>query len=234
MKEQILNYIKNKDLKSLKKLLVSLEEMELFPVFVDLSSKEQVIVFRLLPKILALFLFEQLDTGMQHNLVKSFNDEEAKEFINEMTPDDRVRLFDEMPVAVTEKLLNSITPTEREQTNILMGYDHQTAGRIMTTKYISLRKKMTVEEALAKVRKQANEKETIYTLFVTNDTKKLEGVISLKELLVASSDDILADIMNNKVIKVTTDTDQEEVAKKLKDFDILAVPVIDKEERLDG
>jgi len=234
MLENILELTQKREMEKLKALLNEAEDMQVLHAFYDLPPEEQVIVFRLLDKNTALELFEELDTTYQQRLLRNFTDEDVREYINEMAPDDRVRLLDELPATVAKKLIASLSPEEREVTNILMGYEDETAGRIMTTEYISLKKDMTVEEALIKVRRQAKEKETIYTLFVTDNSKKLEGVLSLKELLISEGDTLVGDIMSKKAIKVSTDTDQEEVAKILKELDLLAIPVVDKEERLVG
>ena len=232
--EKILEYIENKDMESLKATLATAEEMELLYAFYDLSSEDQVIVFRLLAKNDALNIFEELDTDQQHNLLRSFTDESTKEFINEMAPDDRVKLLEEMPAGFAKKLINSLSPAEREATNVLMGYKPETAGHIMTTEYISLKKNMTADQALSKVRQQAKDKETVYLLYVTDSAKKLEGVLTLKELVCADSSDIVGDIMSKNTISISTDTDQEEAAKTLQELDLIAIPVLDKEERIVG
>ena len=234
LNEKILQYIRDKDSEQLKVLLAEAEELEILHVFGDLSSKEQVIAFRLLAKDRALSVFEQLDTDLQHNLLNSFADEEARLFVNEMAPDDRVRLFDELPAGVAKKLIAMISPEEREATNLLMGYKPETAGREMTTEYISLQKEMTVAQALEKVRRQAKDKETIYTLFVTDSKKKLEGVVTLKELLIAADTAKVDDVMSKTVISVYADDDQEKVARMLQELDLLAIPVVDSENRLVG
>lgn len=232
--EKILRYIKNKEIETLKVLLNELEEVELLHTFIDLAPDEQVITFRLLSKDHALTLFEDLDTDLQHNLLRSFTDERAIELVNELAPDDRVKLLDEMPASVAKKLINLLSKEEREATNILMGYDSDTAGRIMTTEFISLNKEMTVEEAIDKVRKQAHHKETIYTLFVTDKFKKLEGVLTLKELIVADGDADIGSIMTSKVIRFITGTGKSEIARTLQELDLLAIPVVDNEERIVG
>ncbi|MCL2226126.1 MAG: magnesium transporter [Oscillospiraceae bacterium] len=234
MKEKVLNYINAKDMANLKALLANAEIIEVLQIFSDLPKDEQVIVFRLLAKDAALAVFEQLDSSLQQILLRSFTDDRAIEFVNEMAPDDRMRLLDELPAGVAAKLLESLSQEERESTNVLMGYEPKTAGRIMTTEYISLEKDTTAEQALKKVRRQARDKETIYTLFVTDNARKLEGVLSLKELLVANGDSQIEDIMSKKAISVSTGTDREEVAKILQEFDLLAVPVVDNEGRLVG
>ena len=232
--EQILAYLESKDMKSLKALLNDTEDMEILHAFHDLSSPDQVIVFRLLTKNSALSIFEELDTDEQQNLLSSFTADKTKEFVNELAPDDRVRLLDELPALVAKKLLDSLSPAERKATNVLLGYESETAGRIMTTEYISLKRDMTVENALEKVRKQAKDKETIYILYVTNSSRKLEGVLSLKELLIAESGSKIEDVMVQNAISVSTDTDQEQVARTLQELDLLAIPVVDKEDRLVG
>jgi len=234
MKERILTYIHEKDMDSLKTLLATAEEMEILHAFYDLSNEEQVIVFRLLAKDNALSIFEQLDTAEQKNLLRSFTHGKATELVNEMAPDDRVRLLDELPAGVAKKIIDSLSPEEREATNVLLGYAPETAGRIMTTEYISLKKDITQSQALERVCKQAKDKETIYTLFVTDSEKILEGVLTLKELLVADGNSKIENIMSKKAISVYTGTDQEEVAKTLQELDLLAVPVTDKEGRLVG
>lgn len=233
-REKILAHIENKDMEGLKMLLRDSEDLEILYAFNDLSGEEQVIVFRLLTKDSALELFEELDTTAQQNLLRSFTDEKSVEFVNELPPDDRVRLLEELPAGVAKRLLGSLSSEERASTNMLMGYESETAGRIMTTEYISLKRDMTAQEALDRVRLQAKDKETIYTLYVTDNAKKLEGVLSLKELLIAEPDTKTEDIMSKKVISVFTGTDQEETARILQELDLLAIPVVDKEERLVG
>jgi len=229
----------------LKSTLAEVEELEFLDAFYDLSDEAQVIAFRLLTKDKALSIFEELDTEEQQNLLRSFTGERAIEFVNEMAPDDRVKLLDELPANVAKKLIASLSPEERAVTNILMGYEPETAGRIMTTEYISLRKEMTVEQALEKVSLQAEDKETVYTLFVTDVFRKLEGVLTLKGLLIAKGtrgktigktdgNTLVGDIMSKNAISVFTDTDQEEVARILQELDLLAIPVVDREERLVG
>ena len=234
LKENILSCLKERDMETLKILLASAEEVEILNIFPELSPKEQVIVFRLLAKDDALSIFEELDTEDQQNLLRSFTDAQAIELVNELAPDDRVRLLDELPAIVTKKILASLSSNEREMTNLLMGYEAQTAGRIMTPEYVRLHKELTVAEALARIKVVAADKETIYTIYLTDHTRKLEGVISLRDLVLAEPDTKLEDIMEKISITVSTDTDQEEVARLLQRLDWLAIPVVDKENRLVG
>jgi len=234
IKDTIFEYIKEKDIVRLRTLLHELDGVEALFVMNSLSRKQKALVFRLLDKECALFVFEQLEIALQKELLESFTDEYTREVIEDLDPDDRAGLFDEMPAGVAKKLLSMLSNEERQITNMLMGYEPETAGRIMTPKFISLKQEMTAEEALNKVRLQANDKETVYILYVTDDAKKLDGVLALKHLLIADSSAKVKDIMNDSVIKVTTDTDQEEAAKIVKEYDFLAVPVVDKEGRIVG
>ena len=245
MKDEILSLLDSHDIAGLKTMLASAETMEILYAFSELSRDEQAIVFRLLAKDAALLVFEQLDSSMQQVLLHSFTDDKAIEFVNKMAPDDRVRLLDELPAGVAKKLIASLSPEERASTSLLMGYEPRTAGRIMTTEFISLKKDLTVEKALEKVSAQAKDKETVYTLFVTDDARKLEGVLTLKGLLIArevsgvnigrtDGNTKVGDIMSRNTISVSTETDQEEVARILQELGLLAIPVVDKEERIVG
>jgi len=234
LRDSISLHIGNRDMEALKALLAGAEDMEILHSLNGLSPGEQVIAFRLLAKDSALRIFEQLDTDLQQNLLLSFADERVAEFVRELAPDDRVRLLEEVPAGVAKRLINSLSAGEREVTNALMGYSPETAGRIMTTEYVSLRRDMTAAEALEKIRRQAREKETIYTLFVTDGTKRLEGVLTLQALIMAEPGAKIEGIMSKKAIRVSTDADQEEVARTLQELDLLAIPVVDKEDRLVG
>ena len=233
--DYIISHIKEKDIKSLKSVASGIKDVELLYIINELSHKEKAIFFRVLSKDQALHVFEQLDTALQKELLDSFADSQTVEFIEDLDVDDRVQLLEELPATVAKKFIAMLSPEERKTTNMLLGYDIDTAGRIMTPEFISLRRKMTANEALQKVRRQAKEdKETIYTLYVTDETKKLEGVISLKSLLIAEPNALIENIMTTSVVKVSTGTHQEEAAEALKEFDLLAIPVVDAEDRIVG
>jgi len=200
----------------------------------DLSTENQVIIYRLLSKDKALSLFEQLDTTDQEQLIHSFTDEAAIEIISELEPDDRVRLLDELPASVVKRMIAALSYEERAATNLLMGYEEGTAGRVMTPEYVLLRKDMTAGEATQRIKETERDKETIYTLFITDDARKLEGVLSLRELFFADTTDKIEDIMLTNPVKVYTDDDCEDAAQLLQKFDLLSIPVVDKENRLVG
>ena len=231
---KVLELLEKNDMATLKQILEESDEIELLKTFHDLEDKSQVIIFRLLSKNAALNIFELLDTDDQQNLIKSFTNERVVEFLNTLAPDDRVKLLDEMPAGVAKNFISSLSKEEKDITNLLMGYEPETAGRIMTTEYISLKRDMTAEESFKKIRSQASQKETIYTLYVTDSHKKLEGVLSLKDLIMAEPDVKIEDLMAESVVSVSTNTDQEQVANTLKELDLLALPVVDKEGRIVG
>lgn len=236
--QEILNLLENKQMKSLKNLLNQHEAQDLVPVLDSLGAenrwKDMVVLLRLLNKDLCLEVFEKLSVDVQEKLIHSFTDNRINEIIEGMEPDDRARLLDELPAKVTKRLLNIMTPVERNKTALLLGHKPQTAGRIMTPEYVSLKEDMTPDQALERIRAMRKSAETIYVLYVTDANRRLLGVLSLGDLVTADKASRIKDIMNESVIKVQTDTDQEEVAHLLKDKDLLAVPVVDSEERLVG
>ncbi|RQD74004.1 MAG: magnesium transporter, partial [Candidatus Syntrophonatronum acetioxidans] len=222
------------DMNTLKSLVAQADIFDIIKLIEDLPSEERVVVFRLLDKEKALETFEQLEPTLQQELIFSFKEERAIEIFSEMDPDDQARLLDELPARVAKTLLASLSPEERRKTADLMGYPPGTAGRIMTPEYVRLRRNITVEEALKIIKEKGKDKETVYTLYVTDNKRKLEGVVSLRDLVMASADERVEEVMKDQVVSVGTETNQEEVARILQDRDLLAVPVVDKENRLVG
>lgn len=230
----VVTHIDKKDMNSLKLLLNTTEEYDLLTLFEELSLENQVIVYRLLSKIRALYIFERLDTLHQERLIQGFTNDVAIETLEDLEPDERVKLLDELPATFAKKMIASLSIEEREKTNLLMGYDPRTAGRIMTPEFVRISRNITVAEALSKVKISAKSTEAIYTLYVTDDSRKLEGEISLRDLLATDPSIKIEDIIKRVISKVVTYTPQEEVAKLLQKLDLLAVPVVDKEGRLVG
>ncbi|MDR0481846.1 MAG: magnesium transporter [Cellulomonadaceae bacterium] len=232
--QRIISLVDSPHVNELKDVLAASSDLEILDALYDLPAEKAAIAFRLLGKDQALRTFEDLNSDQQRSLMYGLTAERSQEFVNALAPDTRQRLFDEMPAAVAKRLIEGLTPDERAMTNILMGYERETAGRLMTPEFISLRKNQTVSSAMAKVKRQAADKETIYTLYVTDVAKKLEGVLSLRELLLAEDDALVGDIMHQGTVSVTTGCDQEEAAQQLRDLDMLALPVVDKEQRIVG
>lgn len=233
-KSQIEDLIRDKKINDLKELANSTSAFNLTSILRDLEINEMAVVFRLLEKDNALEIFEQLDVSIQQRLLASFSEDKTREVFEELAPDDRVRLLDELPARVANKMISLLTQGEREMTNDLLGYKHETAGRIMTPEYVRLKADMSIEEALSKIRQNGKDKETIYTLYITDDNRKLIGSTTLRDIVMADSEDKVENIMEMGIPQVNTGTDQEAVARLLQETDLLAVPVVDSENRLVG
>ncbi len=199
-----------------------------------LSPEQEAVAFRLLPKDLAVQVFEQMEPEQQARLLEAFTADGARELIEAMSPDDRAALLEEVPAMVARQLLRLLSPDQRKATVALLGYGEGTAGRVMTPDFVDLRGSMTVAQALERVRRLAMAKETIYTAYVISDERHLLGAVSLKDLVLAPTDALVRDIMTPEPKHVFTSTDQEEVARVMRDYDLLAVPVVDREGRLVG
>ncbi len=194
----------------------------------------QALAFRLLKKNEAIEVYEYLDPVVQQTLLDRLRSGEVLEIVEKMSPDDRVQLFDELPAKVVRKFLSALSPGERKVTAELLGYEPETAGRLMTTEFIDLKEMQTAEEALSLVRKRAPFTETIYSLYVTDKERHLTGILSLRDLVTAEPNMQIGQVMTREVVNTTTNTNQEEVARAIQRYDFLALPVVDKEKRLVG
>ncbi len=194
----------------------------------------QALAFRLLKKNEAIEVYEYLDPIVQQTLLDRLRSGEVLEIVEKMSPDDRVQLFDELPAKVVRKFLSALSPGERKVTAELLGYQPETAGRLMTTEFIDLKEMQTAEEALSLIRKRAPFTETIYSLYVTDKERHLTGILSLRDLVTADPQMQIGQVMTREVVNTTTDTNQEEVARAIQRYDFLALPVVDKENRLVG
>jgi magnesium transporter len=171
---------------------------------------------------------------VQEELINSLHNNQIAQIIEAMRPDDRAELFDELPAVIVKRLLRALSQEERQATATILGYPEGTAGRVMTTEYVRLREGLTVGQALTKIRLQDEDKETIYYAYVTDDNRKLVSVISLRQLLFTIPEVFIREIASKRVIKVRTETPQEEAAQLMKRYDLIAVPVVDRDERLVG
>ena len=204
-------------------------------LFMDEIPKESLpVVFRILSKDIAAETFTFMDSDLQEHLIHSFSDSELKAVIDELYLDDAVDIVEEMPANVIKRILRSADPDKRKMINEILKYPEDSAGSIMTIEFVSLRKRMTVKEALNRIRKTGLDKETIYTCYVTSEHNKLCGIITAKALLLADESDVIGDIMEQNPIYVTTLEDKEVVANTLHKYDFLALPVVDEERRLVG
>ncbi len=222
------------DLQTLRQQLSELDVLSIADDLARLEPAERAKVFRLLPKGKALGVFQLLDAAHQEELLMGLRQEQVLRLVQEMDPDDRARLFDEMPATVVRKMLAGLSPRERRDTAMLLGYPDESAGRIMTPRLIRLVPTMTAAEALDRVRRRAGTAETLYALPVTDEEMRLIGMIELKDLVLAEPETPVGEIMNSETHVVRVDDDQEKVARLIQAADILAAPVVDLEGRLVG
>ncbi|MFP4517108.1 MAG: magnesium transporter [Desulfovibrionales bacterium] len=208
--------------------------LEIADEFSRLDPEHRAVAFRLLPKDRALRVFEEMDPSEQGRLIATLRKEHVVELFREMDPDDRVRLMDELPAKIAKDLLEGLSPRERHLTSILLGYPEETVGRIMSPEFVSLRPASTVARAMDKVRRAGKMAETIYTLPVTDESFRLVGIISLRELVLAQPDALVGDLMQQEVFSAHTDDDQEEAARLILEAGVIALPILDREDRLVG
>jgi magnesium transporter len=222
------------DLNRLKLELIRLPPIDVGDYIADLPTDQRALTFRLLNKDQATAVFEYLEPEIREALIGALHDNQVRQIVEGMRPDDRVELFDELPASVVKRLIRELSPIERQATDLILGYSDGMAGRIMTTEYVQLREGLTVAEAIAKIRANDQDKETIYYAYVTDNNRKLVRVVSLRQLFFSLPTAYVRDIASDRVIKVTTEMPQEEVATIMKRYDLLAVPVVDREDRLVG
>ena len=192
-------------------------------------------MFRLLPKEQAAETFVEMEPEAQQLLIQGFSDNELREVLDELYVDDAADLVEEMPANVVRRILTQADPEMRSSINQILRYPENSAGALMTMEYVSLRPDMTVEESILRIRRQGVDKETIYTCYVLSADRTLQGIVTVKDLLLAESDDTeIQEIMTENVISVTTQDDQEEVAKMFSKYNFLALPVVDTENRMVG
>jgi magnesium transporter len=234
IRSQLESLLEQDNLPGAKALLVPVPAADIAEAIEGLPEPMQAIAFRLLSKDEAIEVYEYLDSSVQHLLIEDFKRQDVLDIVDKMSPDDRVKLFDELPAKVVSRLLAELSPEERRATALLLGYEADTAGRIMTPEYVALKEQWTVVKALEHIRSLARFSETIYYLYVTDAARRLTGILSLRDLVTAQPDQQVGDLMVRELVSVATDTDQEEVARVIQRYDFLAVPVVDAEQRLVG
>ena len=233
--EKLSFYFENRKFADLRITMLDMEPYDI-AVFMEenLDQKQQIVFFRLLPKELASDVFIEIDSDVQECLIKAFTDKELKAVIDDMFLDDTVDLIEEMPANVVKRILKTSDPDNRKQINELLKYPDDSAGSIMTTEFTSFSAKSTVAQAFDKIYSTGQNKETIYTCYVTDARKHLIGVVTVKDLLFAKKDDLIENIMEPSVITVDTLEDKEQVALKFSNYGFIALPVIDNEGCLVG
>ena len=234
MIDEIMDLIEKKKYLKIKELLNEMNEYDIALILEDLSKSETIKIFRLLSKEKAADVFSNLETDTQADIITSLSDTEAVNIINDMSADDATDLIDEMPANVVNKLLSKVDSETRKNINQLLKYPDNSAGSIMTVEYLDFKEYIKIQDAIKKIRREYDDKETIDTCFVTDKSRKLIGSVKLKDLVINDENMIVKDIMDDDIISVNTLMDQEEVAKIIKDYDLTSVAVVDSENKLVG
>jgi len=235
VQKALLAMLEDKKYATLRDILVTMNPSDVAGLFEDLEEKQIPLMFRLLTKEQAAETFVEMDADAQELLIRGFSDNELKEVLDELYVDDAADIVEEMPANVVKRILKAADPEMRSSINQILRYPEYSAGSIMTTEYVSLRPHMTVEEAILRIRRQGVDKETIYTCYVTAKDRRLLGIVTVKDLLLAEDDEMeIQDLMITNMIYVTTQTDQEDVARMFSKYNFLALPVVDGESRMVG
>ena len=225
------------DARNMKQLKQRMEEMNEFDVaefLTEIDDNRMPMVFRLLSKETAAEVFANFDAPEQEKIINSITDSELSGIIEELYVDDAVDMMEELPANVVKRVMRAARPETRNLINQYLRYPDNSAGSIMTAEFVDLKKYMSVKEAFARIRRIGEDKETIYICFVTSADRKLEGIVTVKDLLLADDDTVLEELMDRNVIFASTTEDQESVSEKFSDYDLMALPVVDKEGRLVG
>jgi len=234
MENIIKDYIEVKNYSAIKKALEDMLPADIAELLEELDTKNSLLVFRMLHKDVAVEVFAHLSVKQQTSFTLMIKEDELKEILEELYFDDKIDYLEEMPSSVVKKILKYSPETERKLINQFLNYPENSAGSLMTIELVDLKKELTIDEALLRIRRTALDKETIYTCYVTDSNRKLEGTVSLKDLVIAPGNKKVEDIMETDPIFVRTIDDQEEVANLFKKYDLLSVPVVDQENRLIG
>ncbi len=232
--EILIELLHSKKWKELKDILDEMNEQDIAELFMELEERDLTLIYRLLNKELAAEVFVNMEPEYQEQLIRAFSDSELREVLDELYVDDAVDLIEEMPSSLVKRILKHTDPDTRKSINEILKYPEDSAGSIMTIEYVDLKRSMTVADAFMRIRRTGVDKETIYTCYVTDSKRKLKGVVTVKELLLADENAEIRDIMEDNVISVNTWEDKEIVADLFDKYDLLALPVVDKENRLVG
>lgn len=226
--------VDEKKFRKLRSILEEMNEVDIAEFLEEVEIEKVVLIFRLLPKSLGAEVFACLEVDMQEHIINSMSDYELQKIVEELYIDDAVDMLEELPATVVRRVLANAKPDTRALINQFLQYPDDSAGSIMTAEYIGLKKNMTVEQSFAYIRKHGVDKETIYTCFVIDEKRHLEGIVTVKDLLLNDYSTRLEDIMDTNIIHAVTTDDQEAVAEAFNKYDLLSLPVVDHENRLVG
>ena len=234
MNERIVELIKEKRFKEVRTEILELNTVNIADILEELEIGEALVVFRMLPKDVSVEVFAYLSNEQQMNIINSITDKEIKHIMNELYFDDMIDFIEDLPANIVKKILMNTKEEERVLINQFLNYPDNSAGSLMTIEYVDLKKNMTVQHAIDHIKKTGIEKETIYTCYVTDSNRKLEGIVSLRKLVISDSNNTIEELMSKDPVYVNTHDDQEMVAQLFKKYDFIAIPVLDREERLLG
>ena len=232
--EIIKELLDTKQYTRLRKKIAEMNEADIAVIMEELEEEDLLKIFRILPKNIAADVFSYLEVESQQFIITSLSEKDAAGIINNLMADDATDLLEEMPANVVKKLLANANPETRRDINHLLRYPEDSAGSIMTVEYVDLKENMTVEDAIARIRKIGVDSETINICYVLDAKRTLVGTVALRYLLISSGDAVIGDIMHENVIYINTLMDQEEVARQFQKYDFTAMPVVDNENRLVG
>lgn len=233
--EHIENLHQEHNIKELKAFLNEINPADIAQLLEEMpDERTRMLLFRMLTKENAAETFVEFDGDTQENLIRAFSDSELREVLDEIYVDDAADIIEEMPATIVKRILKNTDPETREAINSILKYPEDSAGSIMTPEFVDLKQDMTVEDAFKRIRRTGVDKETIYTCYVTDESRHLIGVTTVKELLLNDYEDIIGDFMETNVISINTLDDQEKASTQLSKYDFLAMPVVDMENRLVG
>ena len=232
--EELLELVAQKRYRDAKAILIEMNEVDIASFIEELDPEKMVVVFRTLPKDLASDVFACLEVEQQQHIITSITDYELRGIIDDLFVDDAVDMLEELPATIVRRVLKNSSADTRQLINQFLNYPENSAGSVMTAEYVGLKKNMTVEEAFAYIRKYGVDKETIYTCYVMDEKRRLEGVVTVKDLLMNPYETQLGEIMDENVLKAYTTEDQEKVVETFNEYNLLSLPVVDTEDRLVG
>lgn len=234
MENTVFELLENKKYNEIKEIFIEMNPADIAACFFELNIHNALVLFRILPKELASEVFVEMEKDMQKSLISAFSDKELKEVMDDIFMDDAVDIIEEMPANVAKRILTQASATDRKLINQLLAYPEDSAGSIMTTEFVDLKASMTVSDAFERIRKVGTDKETIYTCYVIDSSRRLKGIVTAKDLMLSKSDALIDDIMNENIIFASTLQNREEVVQLFDKYDLLALPVVDTENRLVG
>ena len=227
-KEIFVKLLQQRQYKAVRSILDVMNEVDIASLLSELEDRELALAFRLIPKDKAAEVFANMDSSMQKYLVEIFSEKELKELLDDLYMDDTVDILEELPANLVNRILDTVSTSDRALINQLLNYPEDSAGSIMTTEYVDIRENMTVAQAMAHIKQTGIHKETIYTCYVT-ERRRLIGIVSAKDLMTTDDDVQIRDLMETEIISVGTHTDKEDVAQLFTRYDFLAIPVLDAE-----